>query len=573
MQFIDAEKLKNLWWASPPSPLPLDAIEWIEKTYLSPKTFWESIFTLQKNIPGLPPKSVLGQQYDFYFDCVARHIESNQAFTIIENGSFVQNWTYRKLHRCINFQVKHWMKHSLKPTQMVVILAPVGIHFFIALLTALRLGLTICYLPTNSPYLPKSRIASILAELQPQLVVARKADQPFVTTQLPTILLDEFNEDDQNHYPPSHDYASNKVMQIALSLYRQEALTLVPLDAHTTYTHALREGLLALNLKQGITWASPLSCPIRSEPFSTLAALLCGAAVMHIPDEVIKNDPQALKDEKVHLLGVSSPLQQLWSRDPAVPIKHLKAYYKQPLDMNFEAWKGFSSLNKLEKVPAFHLLMDNSMGGVTLFSKPTLDNLDLYLKPNVGTPFSLMDIHDNEEPSFSGYGIFKPHLSCEENTKKTSNFYLAQLENNHILSYTITPCRDGVAFPIDRVEAIVNQASFVEACMLHHIPKLLSVCNHQFSLLVFVNPLKNEISEKMKEGWTQELFQQIESEAGPGFLPDRVEYFPLLPKLKNGTINRKWCADQCNQGLLARKKNMQIFQVISALKKLILESV
>ncbi len=57
-------------------------------------------------------------------------------------------------------------------------------------------------------------------------------------------------------------------------------------------------------------------------------------------------------------------------------------------------------------------------------------------------------------------------------------------------------------------------------------------------------------------------------EVGAAFVPNRIEYYPLVPKMKNGSPDRNWCIDQFNRGFLSKKKNIQLYQVLSMLKKI-----
>jgi hypothetical protein len=353
---------------------------------------------------------------------------------------------------------------------------------------------------------------------------------------------------------------------MTLSLHEQETFELVILDAHTIYLHALRDALFTLNLLQHAHWATPLSCPIRTEPFSILMSLLSGITRVYVPDEVIKKDPHVLEDERINLLGISSELQQLWTHIPAVPTRNLKCCYRNPFDMNFHSWKTFVQLNKLEKVPSFQILMDNSIGGISLFSKPTLEIYNYYLKPTLGTSWTLNHINGSGETSLNGFGIFTTHLPSGPHE---SNFMTTQVERNLMLTGVMEPGREGITFPIIELETVVNDLPFVEACMIYPTQKTGIMFSNHFVLLVFVSPMKQAISEKDTHEWSNEIHQQIINNIGSGFLPDQIEYFPLLPKTNILGIDRAWCVSQYNSGLLARKKDLSQYQILTILKKLV----
>lgn len=572
MKNSNAETFVNKWWSNPASNLSLDVEDWMEESYLDPEIFWKNVvFSQQEKI--LPSsQSILGKSYNFYHDCIIRHVKSNNiAFSIFKGKDQVENWTYEQLHHCVNFHVEKWSYYSPQPGQLIAIVAAPGIHFLISLLTALRFGLKICYLPTNSQFLGKGQIKKSLSEIKPQLIAAEESS--YATEGIPLLTVNEKAVDEENHAPQSFAYPATSDMQISLSLQHQEALAFVSLDAHTIYLHALRDAFFTLNLIHHPYWASPLSCPIRTEPCSTLMSLLCGTTRIYVPDEAIRKDPLILQDERVNLIGISNSLQQLWSQVPAVPTRYLKCYYKNLIDLSYQSGKTFGQLNQLEKIPTFYLLMDNSKGGVSLFSKPTLETFNYFLKPTLGTSWSLSNINGSEENTLTGFGIFNTHLFSNEKNPNKSNFTATQVEKNLMMTGFIEPSREGVTFPTFELEEIVNTLPFVEVCMVHPIQKAGTIFSNYFVLLVFVNPMTQVISEEDKKRWTTEIYQQISDNLGSGFLPDQIEYFPLLPKMHILGIDRAWCANQYNSGLLLQKKDISYYQILSVLKKRVLRAV
>ena len=127
MQHVDPEKLILHWWSHPSSPLPLDCEDWIEKSYSDSKTFWEALFDLHQKSKRTPSQSVLGKQYDFYHDCIIRHIQSSDiAYTLVTKER-TEHWTYKQLHHCVNYQVRKWSKHNPQHGQIIVIALSPGI--------------------------------------------------------------------------------------------------------------------------------------------------------------------------------------------------------------------------------------------------------------------------------------------------------------------------------------------------------------------------------------------------------------------------------------------------------------
>lgn len=522
--------------------------------------FQDIVFKKQEEV--LPPsKSRFGKTYDFYHDCILRYIKTNSiALSQITENTYPENWTYEKIHRCVNYQVDKWTCHDLQPGEFLAIVGAPDIHFILALMTAFRFGLKIVYLPTNSPFLGQGQIFKFLKEIKPKFIASENSC--FLLEGIKLLTINEKGFDDENYEPHSFSYSAKSELQIALSLISQEALALISLDAQTVYLHALREALFTLNLVQHPYWAAPLACPIRTEPCSTLISLLSGATKLYVSDEGIKSNPELLQDERIHLIGFSKELKQLWSQTNGLPTRYLKHCYKNPLEIESQAWKTFISLNKLEKIPQFNLIMDNASGGGILFSNPTVDLYNVFLQPSLGSSWYLSHINKSGQESLTGFGIF------EIEQLNSSNLTVSQIETHLMLTGLVEPSRFGVTFPIEQIQESIAELSFVEDCMLHHFSKAGSVFSRYFVLLVFVNPLNSKVEEEI---WTEEIKNHLTSSLGSGYLPDKIEYFSLVPRKNILGVDRNWCAHQYNSGLLLEKKNLLQYKIMSALKKMIRE--
>lgn len=552
---MDSGKLISQWWSN--TALTFDCEEWLEKSYEHPAPFWEGLFALHQKSKRSPTQSIFSEHYDFYHDCILRHaISHDLAYTFITDDH-TQNWSYKQLHTCVNYHVRKWSQHNPQTGQLIVIALPPGIEFLIALLTALRFGLTICFLPSGS-FLGKNHLTRILSSIKPQLIATLDPIR-----EIPNVLIDPKGVDEENHLPHSSSYKASKQVQISLALHRQEPLAFVPLDAHTMYLHALRDSLLGLNLHEHTSWAAPLACPIRTEPCSTLATLLAGARKVHVSDEAIKNNPRILEDERIHLLGLSSELLNLWSRTPAAPARSLKGIYRDAMDVRIQALKSFMQLNRLEKVPRFELLMDNSAGGALFITRPHHEFFNAYLRPNPGTPWWFDDFSGNGQKSTMSFGLFATSLSCKENNQKPGNLVCSMAEKSCVLAGSKAPCRHGATFPMKELEEIVKSLPFVESCVLLPLDKEYGfMASKFFTLLIFFNPLKKDITDKEKLDWNREITHRISDNLGTAYLPDQIEYFPLIPKITSKGLDRMWCASQYQSGLLAKKAQTPVYQLL-----------
>ncbi len=552
------DKFKESWWAT--TPLTYDAQNKINQSYHEFELFWNSVWALHSSISPNPSKSLLNTQYDFYYDCILRHPESHIAFSQIEEGGFVTSWSYKKLHRCINYQLKKWLKQPPKPQTFAAIIISPGIEFVIALMAALRLGLIICCLSPQSLCLSPSHLSSLLNKLQLDLIISKKPLEHITT---PTLLIEDLRESDEDPLIDSYLYPAEQTLQFSLALHRKEPYIFLPLDAHTTYLQALRDGLLALNLKPETPWITPFACPLLHEPWQTLASLLCGAHLMHVTDETLINDPLILKDKKPHHVHFSRQLLNLWTKDPGCPSKSLKSFSISPTDLRFPFWKSLIQINDLEKIPSFQALIDNSLGGITLLSKPTTHCPDLYLKPSFGTPWQFKNF--NKSP----IGSLSQTLLSPPNIQKESNYLLSQINDDFLLVSTDKPAKEGITLPLNHLEQTLSSLPFVKSCLIYPTSKPHDSTNSHLTYLIFVDPAKNDISETTKQSWSQQIHSLITEHIGSIFTPDHIEYFFLIPKMTGSLPDRTWCLNQYSSGLLSKKNKTQVYQLLSILKKLI----
>lgn len=565
----NAETFLSKWWSGQSTPLNFEMEEWIEQTYVAPEQFWkESVFARQANF--LPPSaSVYGNSYNFYHDCILRNLKGNKtAFTIVKPNASVESWTYERLHQCVNYQVDAWSSFSPQPKQVIAIVGEPNIYFVISLLTALRCGLTIIYFPTNSPYLGKGKLLEFLSQIKPHYIAAE--DASFVVKEIPQLVVNVHGLDEENHSPHSYDYPADCDVMITLSIQKNAVMSFSSFNAQLIYLHALRDGFFALNLLQNPCWSAPLSCPIRTEPISTITTLLCGATRVFVSDDTMRSHPQIIENERIHILGISDALLQLWMRAPGIPFRSLKCIYKNPLGVSYQEWKVFAQLSQIEKIATMDIIYDNAWGGIPIFSRPqTLPN-SVFFKPGLGNACLLTHMNGGREPSTSDVGLLNIVSPFNEKQPLQGNLIASKIDFSLMLIGCKLPCRGGITFPIEEVEQCVNDLSFVDICLLHPVMKAGSVFSHNFVLLVFIDPRKTDISSESLK-WSIEIEERIAYSLGKGYLPDKIDFFPLVPKMNKLSIDRNWCAAQYQSGMLLQKKNLIQYHMISTLKKMATE--
>ena len=254
MQKLNDEAFINKWWSSLSSPLSIEfGGNGFPKPILERMVFGKMLFLPGRNTCFPLLKAFLGNLMIFitiaFFAMLKQTI---LPFPIYQKMTTRKNWTYEKIHHCVNYQVDKWANFSPKAGQLIAIVGAPNSHFLISLLTAFRFGLKICYLPTNSPFLGRGEILKLLSEIKPQFI---SSEDPFFSVEgTPAVTINEKGLDEENHAPQSYAYTAAEEVQLALSVEQQEAFALVPVDAQTTYLDAMRDALFTFNLFQHPYW-------------------------------------------------------------------------------------------------------------------------------------------------------------------------------------------------------------------------------------------------------------------------------------------------------------------------------
>ncbi len=568
MESLNINQFFTSWWSAPlHTLLPAPLCQAIALSHQEPHALWSQLFRLHQEVTGCQSRSGLGRGYNFYHDSVVRHLGKRRiALRVVDQGSTVA-WTFDQLHRFVNSEVERW-QGSLRAGDRVAIVMPFGVHYVVALLSALRLGLTITSLPSDSPLLSLHQIERLLDEVAPTRLLLSRASPP-IDKERPRWLIDDLEEGKEPLGREPHEYTPDSLFQISAALYTQEEGTLLPLSAEASYLTALQSSLFAFGLKPDMTFAAPLSCELAEQPARLLTTLLSGATTLHIAPQELLQNPQALKKESLDLLGISYPLRQLWMTTPALPKQGLKFWYTNPFDNEIYRWQAFVQENKLEKIPTGRLLIDTSLGGVTLLTAPCIGRPQTELFPTPGLKWQLRQIGLNDYPSSPSYGSFDAYSTLTplpDRKPSSGNIILARFGEGWMMGGTVLPNREGILFPIHQIEEAVGHLPFVAQGVVVALPKQNSPINQQFTLLVFVNPREAEELDRSAPAWRQRIQGRITESVGAFYQPEIIEFYPFYPK-KNNEVDRNWCLFQYRTGILDKKKKMRIYSLLNLAKQ------
>jgi hypothetical protein len=521
----------------------------LEKSYREVDSFQEALLSFHTKRLQRPTTTLYQKQYDLYGDAISRHkFSTSLAVKVLDETHKVKSWTYEQLDLMVNDQLELWMAREIKKGDQIALILSPGITYLVAFLTALRLGLRIAYFPLESPYLSLEGIREKLEGISPLFVVVSSeeigAEFPF-----PSLVIEHLSFKEKNP-------AEKQVF------YAPDDLVFSEGTAERVYFSALRDGELLFAAEPKEVWAAPLRNSLREEPYLTLTALLMGTTIFYIPDQLIRQSPTILQEISVDILGISGAFLDLCLEEKGFPNKKPRICYRHPLERSPGKWEAFSSECELKKIPFVKWMIDPQRGESLLFSFPTPDPRDFRLIPSLGSSWEL--VNEAGEENSEGFGRFK----FEE---KETNFCLAPLEKGWVMTEVLKRERQGIEIPAQKIEEIVIELPFVQFASLLCLPRVYDPLDSQVVLIIFTHPALIEKVALQEEVWGKEIQTLIITRIGEGFIPDKIEYFPLYPKLKEGKVNQSWCFNQYRDGRLSKKKRLLVYHHLSMLKASIKE--
>lgn len=563
MTQVDLETFLKKWTAQDGIEYRHDIRTWMQETYHKPFSFWEDLFALKFQDKSA---TVLFEKYDFYSDCIIRHLGKDlEALKILHPSNNKESCTYDDIHTYVEAQAAHWAQsYAAKAGQTVALILPYGIHYIVALMTALRLGLIVSIVPLEDRFFPAYNVHTALDQIKPDLVVSLSGLD--ISEKWAHIKLD-LTLQRESSSTQSYAYSAGEMVQKHLDLLNGNHMTWI--EATRSYLAPIRDGMIALQLKEGTKWARPFHSMYLQEPSCTLTALLAGATIIHVPERVLMEDPQILKDEPVEILGISPPLLEIWLKTPGAPVNKLKLWYRDPLYGNDRSWKSFSEQNKLQKIPTTLCLFEKEKGGITLFSQPLLPEIFALITPSLGSPWKLLKIGSKGEISSEGFGLFQVEPAGE----RQPFLIISQIGDAWTVSASTSPLREGIPYPIQAIEEATQRLDHVQASIILPERHPEHYLHQQFVLLLFVLPKQYPLFLNQGEEIKAQIQEIIRNQIGAAFVPDRIHFYPIYPKRDPKGPSRTWVESQYQDGSLLIKQSRLPYLNLNLLRQSIYEKI
>ena len=257
MSEMDVQTFLKKWRSADNLDYRSELRAWMQGSYLDPQPFWSELFTYSLGKEEAASPTVVFEKYDFYTDCIVRHLgQGLTALRIIDAEGTASSWSYDEVHEYVEAQVPYWRERfNLKPGSAAALLLPFGIHFLVALMTALRLGLIVSIVPLQDRCFGAAQLGKAIALLAPDLVVTEKTPGTVPSKQV--LELDLTLENSGSSSYASYAYPAAEPVQKHFNLHSAKETGLTVIEATRSYLIPLRDALIALNLKPSSCWARP----------------------------------------------------------------------------------------------------------------------------------------------------------------------------------------------------------------------------------------------------------------------------------------------------------------------------
>jgi hypothetical protein len=555
--------------------------DWLEESRGNKEEFFDLLLAHQSSQSAQPFKSIPSIGIDLYHDLIIRHLQEAGERPALVYRSFgraaqqirsvasgfnerADGWevlTYAALHAACTERCTQWEAKGVKTGDGLCVVSALDRELLIALLSGLRMGLTVTVLPPSGPDFLKRRIDAI-----PKAHIS--CNQRYASLLRPFISRCMFVED----LPPPAIAFTSATSSLtcaaehpALALFSPHShidLELQPtvVQASAVLEGALRDGLFHFSLRPGTVLAAPDSNFSQYQPGLLLTCLLHAATYLHISAGDLLADQS---DDKwpmpLNVLLLSGRVHDSLLNRSAKPrlgiTKGLRLWLREALSPASAAWDDVVERFALRSVAAGSLWYDTAAGGCLLFSMRSLGHPPRYLRAAPGVPFQLRQPTNQRDTTRGGLGLWEP-------VKSGAGLLLMASNGGFLYTGTFRPSQHGRCYPILEVESTLSELPFVVG--------ISAVCEPNdggfVSLLIFTGPEPLEQSRELAAARESMLRERISARLDQSCQPSSIELFAIYPRLLDGQIDHQWCAHEFRQGTLRKREEEPIFQLLDGLR-------
>jgi len=537
-------------------------LPWLEESYRAPEAFWQALKHTQDAFFPWPGKSTPFENYDFFHDIVVRNQRNSwPAFRWYDSVLGWQKIAYSELGTLVNRKAGAWTRLGIQPGQKLCIICALGVEYAVSLLAALKIGLTVSFLPPQG----KRFLHRRLEMLAPDHIVTDEMYFSLLSAWLDQVVREGESAEETTDPERSHTYPSGAVMALLFDPSGQEPHIPRELTSDAAYLCPARDGIIALGLRPGQTLAAPGFHFLETQPGLLLACLLNGGTYLHLEPDDIARDPELLTAHPINVIGVTHEVREILLRKPLEFSKPWYYWFRNPAESpDIEQWQHFIETTGLEEVYSGNVKYDVAAGGCSLFSIRRKGQVHLDVLPSAGVPWGLADPATDDVESLGEYGVFSPVVLGREGSEQAPlGSMVAKSHNAWLFLGSRVSGRAGRTYPRTEILEAIRSLPYCSHCSIVEVPAL-GTGAPVFVLIVFTGG-KTGVREAEV---TKEILNALEREMGSEFLPDRIQFFPLYPRRDSaGNLDHDWCRDQYLTGGLFRKLRDETYRYLTQLRE------
>lgn len=554
--------------------LAVDALEslgdlvWLDESYHNPATFWEALVQAQKKLSSWGVKSIPLKCYDFYHDIVIRNQENNApAFRWYDSILGWKEISYFELGYLAGEKAANWISSGVQPHQILCVMYPVGQNCVVSLLAALKIGVTLSFLPPMGKCFVQKRLQA----LNPDHIVTDEIYVSLLGKWQKCLLVDNESDKKETQIEHSYTYPSGAIIALCFDPCSETSHIPKEVTSDAAYLCPLRDGMIALGIKPNYVCAASGFHVLETQPALLLACLLNGGTYLHIElDDIVKN-PLLLTKYPVKAMGVSNQLRNILLNKPIKIGKQWNFWFRNPAESHdIDQWQKFIRLLHLQDVHAGNLKWDAALCGCSLFSAKQKGQAHLRALPSAGVPWSLASISNGDVEAVGDYGVFSATmLGHKEKEKIITTNMLAKERKEWLFVGSHVSGRAGRYYSQSEILEIICDIPHCAHSTIVEVPIFGVKTDPVFTLLIFIGT-RNNIDESAT---IKKIHDTIIQEMGNEFIIDKVKFFLLYPRhCLDGSMDHHWCCSQYLTGGLFQKERDEIYRCITRLRECVIDA-
>lgn len=546
----------------------------VEESWRDPEAFVAALQTWLAGPANAVWKSVPGRRYDLYHDWVTRHVGAGITALRIHDRRIDGEWSslsYDELDLRCALRAAAWARQGVNPGNDVCVVLPFGIEAIVSLLAGVRIGACMSWLEPHG----LDHVERRLHALAPAFVASEPHHRPwFGGLEAVELAPETFASSD---LPSSHTYGPEDCCIRSFSPLRRPPEQPVALTAADAYLGALRDGAATFALRRGDAFAAPGFGGEQYQPALLFAALAVGATFVHVPAAEIARDPFLLDAVPLRTFGLDHATCEARLRGgprPAPPWQHVFRNPEEPTD--WEAWRELVEVHGFARIALSNAIVESASGGA-LLSSPRRMGFEslaalLHVVPAAGRPWAWLDFTRTGQRAIGDAGVFAPIVRAPGGEDAPGDPQYIVLGRRRAGEYlyggTLEPRRSGRVVPIDEVIAALADCPFLRGASVVATPAGGATLAQRFVLLGFVGHEPRMRFDALFGPRSEELQRMLTERLGAERLPDHIELFPLVPRLREGEVDHAWCQTQYLGGALFAKARTPVFHRITELRRL-----